>query len=392
VGSTSLADRVRRVDPRRVDLALTAAAVVLGVGPQLGSLHEGGQYRATDALALVLGLLTTLPVYWRRRQPLAAMLVSSTAITILAVLEYRLVMLPVVVLFLTYSVALYEPVRRALVALVAVFVGLFVIWAAGTPDFDAAGMGGEMALFTGAWLGGIAMRSRGAASVARLAEAEERAEAHRQQAARSVAEERLRIAQELHDVVAHSMSVIAVQAGMGAHVIDQQPTEAKQALVSISQTSRATLQEMRRLLGVLRGEDGGRAHVPSPGLGDLPALAAQVRSAGVPVDLVVDGDATDVPLGVDLSAYRVVQESLTNVIKHAGPATAVVHVRYEPGEIVVEVADDGRGGNGAPRQNGGHGLLGMKERVAVWGGTLDAGPVAAGGYRVLARLPYGEPA
>ena len=165
-----------------------------------------------------------------------------------------------------------------------------------------------------------------------------------------------------------------------------------QALVSISQTSRATLQEMRRLLGVLRGEDGGRAHVPSPGLGDLPALAAQVRSAGVPVDLVVDGDATDVPLGVDLSAYRVVQESLTNVIKHAGPAAAVVHVRYEPGEIVVEVADDGRGVNGAVRPNGGHGLLGMKERVAVWGGTLDAGPVAAGGYRVLARLPYGEPA
>jgi signal transduction histidine kinase len=251
-------------------------------------------------------------------------------------------------------------------------------------------MGGEMALFVGAWLGGVAMRSRGAASVARLAEAEERAEAHRQQAARAVAEERLRIAQELHDVVAHSMSVIAVQAGMGVHVIDQQPAEAKQALESISRTSRATLQEMRHLLGVLRGEDGGRAHVPAPGLGDLPALADRVRSAGVPVEVQVDGDATHVPLGVDLSAYRVVQESLTNVIKHAGSAHARVHVRYEPGEIVVEVCDDGRGPMRAARGNGGHGLAGMMERVSVWGGTLDAGPLAGGGYRVLARLPYGD--
>jgi signal transduction histidine kinase len=147
---------------------------------------------------------------------------------------------------------------------------------------------------------------------------------------------------------------------------------------------------MRRLLGVLRGEDGGRAPVPAPGLGDLPALAEQVRSAGVPVEVQIEGDSSPVPLGVDLSAYRLVQESLTNVIKHAGPARAVVHVRYEPGEIVVEVCDDGRGTKGAARENGGHGLAGMRERVAVWGGTLDAGPVAGGGYRVLAHLPYGD--
>jgi signal transduction histidine kinase len=390
VGSGSLLDRARRVDPRRIDLVLTAVAVIAGVGPQLGSTQPDGQFKGTDALAVVLGLVTTLPVYWRRRFPLGALLVSSVGVTTLAVLEYSLAALPVVVLFLAYNVAAREPLRRALVALVVIGIGLVVIWLADTPEFDAAAMGGEMALFAGAWLGGVAMRSRGAASVARLAEAEERAEAHRQQAARAVAEERLRIAQELHDVVAHSMSVIAVQAGMGVHVIDQQPADAKQALESISRTSRASLQEMRHLLGVLRGEDGGRAHVPAPGLSDLPALAERVRSAGVPVDVQVDGDATHVPLGVDLSAYRVVQESLTNVIKHAGPARALVHVRYEPREIVVEVSDDGRGVSAASRANGGHGLAGMKERVAVWGGTLEAGPLAAGGYRVLARLPYGN--
>ena len=390
--SSGLVDGVRRIDPRRIDLALVVGAVVLGVGPQLASMGSAGIYRETDALAVLLGLLTTVPVYWRRRRPLGALLVSSVGITVLAVLEYRLYTLPVIVLFLTYAAAAYEPSRRAVVALATVYVALVLIWLSGAPDFDAAGMGSEMIIFTGVWLGGIAMRSRGTASMARLAEAEERAEAHRQQAARAVAEERLRIAQELHDVVAHSMSVIAVQAGMGAHVIDRQPEEAKQALVSISRTSRSTLHEMRRLLGVLRGEDGARAHVPAPGLGDLPALVEDVRSTGLPVEVVVDGDPTDVPLGVDLSAYRLVQESLTNVIKHAGPASAVIHVRYEPGELVVEVSDDGRGAAARTRGNGGHGLLGMKERVAVWGGTLDAGPQAGGGYRVLAHLPYGEPA
>jgi signal transduction histidine kinase len=392
VGRPSLVDRVRRVDPSRVDLGLTAGAVILGVGSQFASIQHDELYRGTDALAVLLGLVTTLPVYWRRRYPLGSLLVSSVAITVLAVLEYRLNTLPIIVLFLMYAAAAYEPLRRALVGLGAVNLALLVIWLSGAPEFDAAVLGSQMALFTGTWLGGVAMRSRGAAAVARLAEAEERAEAHRQHAARSVAEERLRIAQELHDVVAHSMSVIAVQAGMGVHVIDQQPAEAKQALESISRTSRSTLQEMRRLLGVLRGEDGDRAHVPAPGLGDLPTLVEQVRSTGLPVELTVDGRPTDVPLGVDLSAYRVVQEGLTNVIKHAGPASAVVHVRYEPGEIVVEVCDDGRGAAAAARENGGHGLVGMQERVAVWGGTLDTGPVPGGGYRVLAHLPYGEPA
>jgi signal transduction histidine kinase len=190
------------------------------------------------------------------------------------------------------------------------------------------------------------------------------------------------------------MSVIAVQAGMGAHVIDEQPEQAKQALETISRTSRSTLVEMRRLLGVLRGEDGPRAAAPAPGLDDLDALVEQVRAAGIHVELEVAGRdercSAELPKGIDLSAYRLVQEGLTNVIKHAGPATAKVRVRYGDGAVEIEVTDDGRGG-AATNGGGGHGLTGMRERVAVWGGTLDVGPSAGGGYHVRAVLPYREP-
>jgi signal transduction histidine kinase len=384
-------DRERRAHPNRFDLALTVVAVVLAVVIQLRGESDDA-FRDPDALSLFLALAITVPLYWRRRFPLPALLVSTAAICVLNVLDYRSDLLPVAVVFLTYAAAAYEPLRRAVVGLVAVNVAILLVWLLGAPEFDVASATYNAALFTATWFAGSAVRSRAAAVAARVAEADERAEAQRQQAARSVAEERLRIAQELHDVVAHSMSVIAVQAGMGVHVIDQQPAEAKQALEAISRTSRSTLHEMRRLLGVLRGDEGERVHVPAPGLGDLPALVEQVRSTGLPVDLVVDGDTTDVPLGVDLSVYRVVQEGLTNVIKHAGPATAVVTVRYAPGEVVVGVSDDGRGAAAAaPSENGGHGLAGMRERVAVWGGTLEAGPVPGGGYRVVAHLPYGDP-
>jgi signal transduction histidine kinase len=376
------------------DAALTLLAVVVGVGSQFAAAESHDElYRTTGPIAVALGLAVTLPMFWRRVHPQLALLVSATAITVLSALDYRTNSLALAVLFLVYAAAAYQPLRRAVAALTYVFLAIFVIFATQPPDFDVRSLAFNLALFGAAWLGGIAMRSRSATALARLAEADERAEAHRQQAARAVAEERLRIAQELHDVVAHSMSVIAVQAGMGSHVIDEQPAQAKQALETISRTSRSTLVEMRRLLGVLRGEDGHRAAEPAPGLADLDALVDQVRAAGIPVDLEIDApDAhvpPDIPKGIDLSAYRLVQEGLTNVIKHAGPATARVRVRYGDGEVEVEVTDDGRGG--AASNGGGHGLTGMRERVAVWGGTLDVGPSDGGGYHVRAVLPYREP-
>jgi signal transduction histidine kinase len=267
------------------------------------------------------------------------------------------------------------------------------------PGLEGFDMLGVLAQFTAAWAIGVAMRSRRAATEARVSEAEERADAEGQRAARVLAEERLRIAQELHDVVAHSMSVIAVQAGVGAHVIDERPDEARAALAAISTTSRQALAEMRRMLGMLRNSDGSRASAsaPAPGLVDLPSLVDDVRAAGVPVTLHLVGHADTVHSGVELSAYRVVQEALTNVIKHAGSPTQVdVTVQYRPGSLAVEVRDDGRGlaarplNGGADDEGAGHGLVGMRERVEMWGGDLSVGPRPGGGYRVAATLPYGD--
>jgi signal transduction histidine kinase len=193
------------------------------------------------------------------------------------------------------------------------------------------------------------------------------------------------------------MSVIAVQAGVGAHVLDTRPEQTRAALEAISATSRGTLNEMRRLLGVLRDGDGERSHAPAPALADLPHLVDDVCAAGVPVVLHVEGSPAHVNTGVELSAYRVVQEALTNVIKHAGsPSHVDVNVHYLVGSLMVEVVDDGRGA--ASTVNGhkgvgppGHGLLGMRERVELWGGDLSTGPTPGGGFRVRALLPYGAP-
>jgi signal transduction histidine kinase len=197
------------------------------------------------------------------------------------------------------------------------------------------------------------------------------------------------------------MSVIAVQAGVGAHVLDERPDQAKAALEAISVASRGTLTEMRRLLGVLRDGDGARSNAPAPGLGDLPRLLDDVQASGVPATLHVEGTADSVPAGIELSAYRVVQEALTNVIKHAGTPTRVdVTLRHLPGSLAVEVTDDGRGlaarssstdATGTSTDGSGHGLIGMRERVEQWGGDLWVGPVPGGGYRVKALLPYGDP-
>jgi signal transduction histidine kinase len=180
-------------------------------------------------------------------------------------------------------------------------------------------------------------------------------------------------------------------------VLDEHPSQARAALEAISATSRGTLTEMRRLLGVLRDSDGARSHAPAPGLSDLPRLVRDVQGVGVPVELHVDGETDCVNAGVELSAYRVVQEALTNVIKHAGKPTRVdVDVRHAPGVLTIEVSDDGRGAASLSTANGeapagtGHGLIGMRERVELWGGELAVGPAAGGGYRVRATLPYGD--
>lgn len=213
-------------------------------------------------------------------------------------------------------------------------------------------------------------------------------------AARAVAEERRRLARELHDVVAHHVSVMGVLAAGARRSLGRADATAwaDETLMTIEGTARTTLRELRHLLDVLRedeDEPGGVPPAPQPGLETLPTLIQQVRDAGLPVEVTVEGSATPLPPGVDLSAYRIVQEALTNSLRHGGRARALVHLSYAETELVVQIDDDGRGQAAAlgTTTTAGHGLVGMRERVALYGGSLQAGPRSGGGYRVLARLP-----
>jgi signal transduction histidine kinase len=388
---------VRSLDPLVVDSVLAALFAIVGALSVFGQDIAGKDFREPNGFAVVLALVVSAPVAVRRRFPLGALTVSAIGILVHILADFPEGGLPLAVLFLTYTAGAWCEPRKAAVALGMIVSVILVLGIVGSPGLDAVGVVGVLAQFAAGLAIGVALRSRRAATEARVREAEERAEVERQSAARVIAEERLRIAQELHDVVAHSMSVIAVQAGVGAHVLDDRPEQARAALDAISSTSRGTLSEMRRLLGVLRDSEGARSHAPAPGLTDLPQLVEDVRNAGVPVTLCVEGSTDRIHAGVELSAYRIVQEALTNVIKHAGsPERVAVTVRQLPSAIAVEVVDDGRGLAARPRDGvvpvdgSGQGLVGMRERVELWGGELSVGPVAGGGYRVKALLPYGD--
>jgi signal transduction histidine kinase len=210
------------------------------------------------------------------------------------------------------------------------------------------------------------------------------AERERDVAAReAVVEERARIARELHDVIAHNVSMMVVQAGAERRVVPEGTTH--EVLETVEQIGRNALTEMRRLVGMLRG-GADDALAPQPGLDDLPLLAEQVREAGLPVDLYVEGEPRDLPAGIELSAFRIVQEALTNALKHAGDARAEVRVRYAPDSLELEIVDDGRSAT-TVASTGGHGLVGIRERVALYGGRLDAGRRATGGFAVRVLLP-----
>jgi signal transduction histidine kinase len=386
-------ERLRTLNHFAVDSVLAVTFFVIGITTVWSQDLVAGM-REPKAYALVTIAAASGAVAVRRSHPLLALLIGCSAVFVHIEADWPEGSIPMTVLLLTYTVAAWEDARRAFYGLGAVYATLILLGITDTPGLDTLGVIGNMAVFTVAWTVGIALRARRESLEARVRAADERANVERQTAARALAEERLRIAQELHDVVAHSMSVIAVQAGAGAHVLDDRPEQARAALEAISTTARGTLTEMRRLLGVLRDGEGERSHTPAPGLADLPKLVEDVRAAGVPVSLTITGDgACDTNPGIELSAYRVVQEALTNVIKHAGtPEHVDVRVEHGADQLTIEVRDDGRGvAVGAAATNGsGHGHVGMRERVELWGGDLAVGPVAGGGYRVTAHLPFGE--
>jgi signal transduction histidine kinase len=292
-----------------------------------------------------------------------------------------------VALAAAYAVAAYRDLRIALAGMAIALAGIW-IGVAGQSTNNHSDFAFTAVVVSAGWLVGRGMRGR----VRQTAELAERTrqleEAREAERLAAVAEERRRIARDLHDVIAHSVSVMVVQAGAAEDIFARDPEGVLEPIRAVQETGRAALVEMRRLLGLLR-EDGELGLAPQPRLADLDVLAEQMRLAGLPVDLAVEGKPRPLPIGVDLSVYRIAQEALTNSLKHAGPARARLVLRYLEGEVELEVVDDGISSSNG---NGGHGLIGMRERVAVFGGTLEADRLATGGFRVLARLPLAAPA
>jgi signal transduction histidine kinase len=365
--------------------------------------------REVDLPGVLLVVLSWGPLVFRRRAPLAVFIVTAVAATVSYSVGYPDAGVGFGPLVALYTVASRCERGVTVAAVAATIVGQVVSVLAVPVEAPAAVIFGGIAMACGAAAWGDRKQVREAYVEQLELRAAEKERERIEAAERAVGAERARIARELHDVVAHAMSVVAVQSGVGAHVIDAQPEAAKRILETISDTSRDALSEMRRLLGVLRSapgsgsgpgsdgdggdRDGARDLAPAPGLGALDDLAARVTEAGVPVDLRIDGEHPALPAGVDLAAYRIVQEALTNVLKHAGPARATVSVRYHDDAVRLVITDDGRGA--APSGNGngegghtGHGIVGMRERAELYGGSLSAGPRPGGGFRVTATLRH----
>jgi signal transduction histidine kinase len=341
-------------------------------------------------LVAFAALVMTLSLAWRRRAPVAVAAVVMAALTALALVsntpDVTVFGIAAVVLAM-YSVAAHCELRDALIGGAVVLVPAFVLEA--VVDGEFGNFFFIAVMNASVWIAGRAVRSQGSRA-ARLADRTVVLEREGEQKARiAVSEERARIARELHDIVAHSVSTMVVQAGAERRVLDDGQASTREVLLSIEHTGRQAMAEMRRLLGMLRKDDEELALAPQPSLAHVDVLVDQIRGAGMPVELRVEGEPVPLPPGVDLSAYRIVQEALTNALKHAGPASATVTVRYDKHELTLAIADSGRGAvNGG---GGGHGLVGMRERVALFGGELDAGSRAGRGFAVQARLPLGQP-
>ena len=336
-------------------------------------------------------LLIGAPLLLRRRAPLLMWILLWSAVALQAVISgdsTEGLELMFALFVGGYAVAAYSR------SLLRAYIGLAITAAGLTIDLltNHDTMSGQaenlwsagffIAVFAGLWLAGVFVRGRRQAAIQA-----ERAAQLELRAAQAVADERARMARELHDIVSHNLSVVVLQAA-GARTSG---VPAASTLEKIERSGRQALVEMRRLLGVLREPDDQPALAPQPGIADLTALAADVRAVGLPVRLTITGDQRGLPPAVDVSAYRIVQEALTNVLKHAGPAHAEVALECGLDAVTIDVTDDGAGAAADPRPYPGHGLAGMRERVGILGGELTAGPRPGAGYAVHARLPLSGP-
>jgi signal transduction histidine kinase len=370
------------------------AAVAAAMTLTISVAQEEGATRSADVLAYALGPGVAALLLARRRYPLGVVVA-----TIALLMAYYSLNYPAFSPAVPLAAAAYFAALSGRVVGAAAVLGGFMAFASVYQTFDeedslfsvlGTHVLGETALLAAVLLLGEAVRNRRAWAAevrARLA----RAEADRErEAARRVQEERLRIARELHDVMAHTITGIGVQAGVAGDVIDDAPGQAKSSLTAIREQTREAMAELRAAVGLLRDGGPDAPRTPAPGLHALDGLVGAAGRGGLHVDVSVAGTVQPLSAAVDLTAYRIVQESLTNVVRHAHASMARVAVRYEPDAVVVEVADDGRGAatvNGRNGTGAGHGLVGMRERAAAVGGTLDAGPAPGGGFRVAARLP-----
>jgi signal transduction histidine kinase len=396
-----------------LDMAVAALLAAAGIGGTLAGLDGAGRQSTAEnvvRVGLVVAACVALPA--RRRFPRAVLAIIGASMVGLILVGSRGPSVLLAVLAM-YTVASVSPPKASLWAAAVVTVGVLIasVAGAGAPSLVAP------PLILVGWLAGENTRTR-RAYIAGLTEwAAERDRQREERSRRSVADERLRIARELHDVVAHTMSVVAVRSSVARVVVDSQPEEARRALEIIEVVSRRAMHEMRLLVGVLRDGDATNDLAPAPGLAELSQLVTEVAAAGVAVEVHVDGQLRPLPAGVDVSAFRIVQEALTNVVRHARPAQARLDLRYRSDEIEIEVTDNGGGrrtvahppypsltgavpsarphgdSNGgpparapSPSMGSGHGLVGMRERVALFGGTFSSGPMATG-YRVTAVLP-----
>jgi signal transduction histidine kinase len=409
----------RRSPARDVVFAVIMTAVTVW-----GSYGEGHPHNRADLVqfhghaipqpsagALLLVAIASLVLAWRNRWPVAVLTVSTAAVlayTLLGYVNGAALLAPAAAV---YALATHVSVRRALAVSAVTLAALLAATATSNPFGTATG--GTVVvlpvLFAAVCLGGIAVSNRRAFVASIQARADDEARLR-------IDEERLRIARELHDVVAHTMSTINVQATAAAMVLTERPDAAAESLQAIRAASKNGLRELRAILNVLRQADDAEPTAPAPGLDQVDALIAGANQAGLPTTLTVTGEPAALPAGVDLGAYRIIQESLTNAIRHAGPATATVSLTYRAHTLLIEVADTGRGvppvsardvsnghgsapsgswqpGSGQPgtwQPGSGHGLVGMRERAAAAGGTLEAGPAPGGGFRLAATLPFGR--
>ncbi|MGI8411795.1 MAG: sensor histidine kinase [Solirubrobacteraceae bacterium] len=391
-GGAAPATTAGRTRPRRsplvVDAGLAALMAMVTIAGSIAESHPDhrfggvpvGQHVPPAPLAAYLLIaLAAVVLSWRSRRPVLVLVVSLVCVVLYTCLGYvdgAALLNPVVAL---YAVALAVDTRRAVVLSALTMVALM----ASSAGFDPLGAtGGGFILIPG---------EVAAALLLGLWVASRRAYAHREteeEARRQVDVERLRIARELHDVVAHTMATINVQAGVAAHVIDQQPDQATHALEAIKAASKEGLRELRSILNVLRQADEPDSTAPVPRLSQLDALIQGTTRAGLPTTVTVHGHPRPLSATVDLAAYRIVQESLTNALRHAGPTRATVELTYREKELIIEVLDSGRGPVvGAATQGPRHGITGMRERALAAAGSLTAAPRPEGGFCVHARLP-----